>query len=74
MDNRGKEARVYGMLKDGVFGGFCSLCGARIPKYRNDYHGKKICANCHAELVPWDEKGADRRKRRANGKRGHVLL
>ena len=57
VDNRGKESHVYGMLKDGVFSGFCSLCGARIPKYRDDYQGNKICANCTAELVPWDGKG-----------------
>ena len=57
VDNRGKESHIYGTLKDGVFSGFCSLCGARIPKYRDDYQGKKICVNCHAELVPWDGKG-----------------
>ena len=54
MNNTGKESRVYGMMKDDIFSGFCSLCHNRIPRYPNDYPHEKLCAFCHATLVPWN--------------------
>lgn len=56
MDNTGKKSGMYGSMKDGVFSAFCQLCGSRCPKYRFDYPYEKICVNCGAILVPWENR------------------
>ena len=58
MDNTGKKSGMYGTEPDesGWSSVRCQLCGARVPRYPIDYPYEKLCINCGATLVPWEER------------------